>query len=1161
MRHSTFPALLVLCSCLFLSVPISHAQSKLTIHVLHPWADDTQRVIYPPYLISSETGWYPGLPMASEGGNWYTLTLTQLTRTSNERLEFASYIPTEFNEYDGGVKYPAEGAPQLILATIFETADESINEVWIIPSAGAGTAQILFTPPSGGKVINFLNPWDLGAPRIRIGDYGTAVMRSDRRLDRCGWFSYHFFGDIDSTIPVLFMNSLDSTFYGKAGYSDTIPIEIIEVLATADTVWIHARTGEDSVAVVSAAFPGIKGPCLRTIDLAVTMRDIGEHPDFDIWNALSEINCAGVQTDMVESRLGADGKPVKKEHECPGIHTQFDWFETKVLTDDGLTNETCYNLTLTANEEGIYEYDTSEFFPLDDFLYLDPERTVLNPNNNLNDDPGNPPNNIHFTMELAAQFEYHKGQTFYFRGDDDVWVFIDSELVVDLGGVHGASEGAVDLDTLGLTQGTTYSFKLFFTERNCCGSNFLMQTSINLTTSARLFWVKTTPAQGQMQFDLFERISQNGLACNAGETDVDTVDAAVNFFIEGPQFAQPELLPNGLSYGGIYVSNSSNILTIDTSIITGLAVGFYTITFQLMSDPTQQGQVSFLISRPPKPNLVQNPVVAAAYFTDNGYGQVTRAEIRYTTPLVKLPDSVVLYWPEPVGNNRRVVIPGSGLTLDPADSTHITVVPATPFAPLSTTFKGTPSLGTSYIFDTTFAQPNDVARFDIADSVGPLLMSALMPEYGGTGPDTFFLTFSEPIDEQKIVGVSLLLKPSAGEERTLTIDSFTVRFDTLVAFIPADIYTPAPGDSLRLAPTGNITDRFANHAHPLNRPVPILIRKAPPKVIATWYTDPDADGIVDRANFRFDRPCMQEDCSFKITWIKGLSSGDISGAALTYGSADSTLLQLDLSTVFTSPLPVATSGVMSYQLTIGFSETTQSGSCSDSAAPVLLTAEFHPAVFDSLTASPDTLHVTFSEPVETITSTQPFVLVHATGGEAVLTNLQSQQQLVTNATFITTAPLSDTRYPQQGDSVHINPAGAITDLNGNIQDNPDNRNVLLDLKHVQPEFTVIGSPNPFDPLKESFGIRVDPFVRGRNDILFRVQLTVYDKVGLLVAKKDAPEDSPWYTSTVTVYWNGRNSRGRIVGNGTYIGLVTVSEKNSTPLNYRLKIGVRSGTVR
>jgi len=42
-------------------------------------------------------------------------------------------------------------------------------------------------------------------------------------------------------------------------------------------------------------------------------------------------------------------------------------------------------------------------------------------------------------------------EVFTFTGDDDLWVFIDDTLAIDLGGVHGAMTQSVGLDTLGLT--------------------------------------------------------------------------------------------------------------------------------------------------------------------------------------------------------------------------------------------------------------------------------------------------------------------------------------------------------------------------------------------------------------------------------------------------------------------------------------------------------------------------------------------------------------------------------------------------------------------------------------------------------------------------------------------------------------------------------------
>jgi fibro-slime domain-containing protein len=138
----------------------------------------------------------------------------------------------------------------------------------------------------------------------------------------------------------------------------------------------------------------------------------------------------------------------------------------------------------TGNLDG-----TPVFFPIDaDTFSPAAERSIAtvgppyNPNFVM--ETGGPLHNFNFTSEVRYWFQYDATRTYTldFTGDDDVWLFINKRLAVDLGGIHTPVQGSVTFGAgstaaFGLTDGQVYEVAVFQAERQTNGSSYRLTLS------------------------------------------------------------------------------------------------------------------------------------------------------------------------------------------------------------------------------------------------------------------------------------------------------------------------------------------------------------------------------------------------------------------------------------------------------------------------------------------------------------------------------------------------------------------------------------------------------------------------------------------------------------------------------------------------------------
>jgi fibro-slime domain-containing protein len=234
--------------------------------------------------------------------------------------------------------------------------------------------------------------------------------------------------------------------------------------------------------------PGGSGQGMADCDskLEVIYRDFTQmHPDFEM-----AFRGDVVRRQLIQSTLGDNRKPVYKSSVgCPAklgtpvdcdnwtvsqpVITSANSFNQWYQTVSGVNMEFAKSIDLvqTPPGSGQYIFESSAFFPLAPTEGFG----VTPPGNSLGQ-------NFLFTTEAHVRFGYVAGQHFTFRGDDDLWVFVNGKLALDLGSLHAAAEGTIDFDaeaaSLGIFPGNTYAMDIFHAERHTDASNFKVTTDI-----------------------------------------------------------------------------------------------------------------------------------------------------------------------------------------------------------------------------------------------------------------------------------------------------------------------------------------------------------------------------------------------------------------------------------------------------------------------------------------------------------------------------------------------------------------------------------------------------------------------------------------------------------------------------------------------------------
>ncbi len=199
----------------------------------------------------------------------------------------------------------------------------------------------------------------------------------------------------------------------------------------------------------------------------------------------------GITKGMVEDTLGANGLPLSKSGECSSALIN-DWWSPKSV-------DSTYTGTIELKSIGgsLYTYSTHAqgFFPVpgscvdgtgggSGTICESCINGTIPGTGELCSEPKR--RNYGFTVHMKYQFTYieaaSREHNFFFSGDDDVFVYMNGHLVIDIGGRHEPQSESFNVwqaaQTLGIKTGDIVSIDFFIAERAALGSQAIIAVNM-----------------------------------------------------------------------------------------------------------------------------------------------------------------------------------------------------------------------------------------------------------------------------------------------------------------------------------------------------------------------------------------------------------------------------------------------------------------------------------------------------------------------------------------------------------------------------------------------------------------------------------------------------------------------------------------------------------